>query len=477
MIFRYLGWVGSLFFSVLGLHMQAQNTPTLDWPEFRQAVLTQHPLARRADLYRDMAQAELMKSRGGFDLKTYGTYEAKQFDQKNYFRQGEVGLKLPTWYGLEFKTTYLLADGQFLNSSSQLPSNGQATLGFKWTLGQGLLIDQRRADLMAGRIGLRQNDAERAALLNDLLYEGAKVYWSWVVAEQQVAVFDEALRQSRLRHEALRERFLLGESPAVDTLETFIQVQNRSLDLNFAKIEGRNARVGLLNFLWLDPETPLALPDERSGPTLELLALRYQPLLPDSLTALERTAMLQHPEVRYYQAKQEILEVEQRLKNEQRKPVVDLEYNILGAGWQFFPSVDPENGGIGIIGQDIKWGVNFSYPIPNRKARAGVQLARLKLAQNDLTLRQKRRDIATKIQQYSTEYNNYAAQLTLYRDLTSNYRALLDAELVRFSLGESSVFLVNTREQRWLEARIKYLKLISEYRKTEAALRWSGGVL
>ena len=31
--------------------------------------------------------------------------------------------------------------------------------------------------------------------------------------------------------------------------------------------------------------------------------------------------------------------------------------------------------------------------------------------------------------------------------------------------------------QRWLDARIKYLKLLAEYRKTEAALQWAAGML
>jgi len=66
-------------------------------------------------------------------------------------------------------------------------------------------------------------------------------------------------------------------------------------------------------------------------------------------------------------------------------------------------------------------------------------------------------------------------QVTLLRNITANYRALLDGETEKFQLGESTVFLVNTREQRWLDAQIKYLKLLSEYRKSEAGLLWAMG--
>jgi len=129
------------------------------------------------------------------------------------------------------------------------------------------------------------------------------------------------------------------------------------------------------------------------------------------------------------------------------------------------------------LGNDIKWGLHFSYPLLNRKARGDLQVTDIKITQTDLELRQKRLAIQNKVQQYANEQANLGVQANLYRDITVNYRTLLDAENERFRFGESSVFLVNTREQRWLDAQIKYLKLLSEYRKAEAGLLWSAGTL
>ena len=134
------------------------------------------------------------------------------------------------------------------------------------------------------------------------------------------------------------------------------------------------------------------------------------------------------------------------------------------------------NGGA-VLTNDIKWGVNFSYPLLNRKARGDLQATEIKIVQTDYEIRQKRLTIENKVRQYANELNNLNIQITLYRSTTANYRTLLDAENERFTFGESSVFLVNTREQRWLDAQIKYLKLLSEYRKAEAGLQWSAGAL
>ncbi|HNM24710.1 MAG TPA: TolC family protein, partial [Saprospiraceae bacterium] len=132
---------------------------------------------------------------------------------------------------------------------------------------------------------------------------------------------------------------------------------------------------------------------------------------------------------------------------------------------------------LGVLTNNVKFGVSVSYPLLNRKARGAWQVSRLKWQDSKLALDQKRRAVDLKFGQYANELDNYAAQLLVFNDLRTSYRVLLDAEQEKFRFGESSVFLINTREQRWLDAQIKYQKLLGEYFKTEAALRWSAGVL
>lgn len=457
----------------LSLFALAARSQTLDWPSFRTLVLENHPAAKQADLFRDQAAAVLLRAKGGFDPKAFADFTSKNFRDKNYFQYTEAGLKWPTLLGLEVKGAYNYTSGAYLNPESVLPADGQATFGLNWTLGQGLFIDERRAALRQANIGLQQGDAERAALLNDLLLEAAKAYWNWVAADNTLSVLDAALRQAEQRNTAIRESYLQGERSAMDTLETFIQVQNRLLDVNFARVDLQNATIALQNFLWNENLEPRASGQVPPPPTL--LTGDFIPISVQTAQELAQQARLQHPELRMYEAKRRSLDVERRLKNEKRKPVLDLSYYLLGEGWQFFPT-STANGGA-VLTNDIKWGVNFSYPLLNRKARGDLQATEIKIVQTDYEIRQKRLTIENKVRQYANELNNLNNQITLYRSTTANYRTLLDAENERFTFGESSVFLVNTREQRWLDAQIKYLKLLSEYRKAEAGLQWSAGAL
>jgi outer membrane protein TolC len=449
-----------------------QPAATLDWPAFRQQVLANHPRARQADLRRDLAAADLLRAKGGFDPKAYAELSAKEFGDKNYYRYGEAGLKWPGWAGLELKGAYTWAGGEYLNPERRLPEAGQAVLGLEWALGQGLLFDDRRAALYQSRIGLEQGEAERSGLANDLLFEAAKTYWTWVAAENQVAVFAAALEQARLRLEGLRESFRQGDKAAIDTTEALIQVQTRLLDLNFAQLDRQQAGLSLNAFLWQTDQQPVAPDRVPAAPALTDIA--GAPAF--DVEALIQEARQRHPELRAYDAKIRSLEVERRLKNEKRKPELDLTYNLLGSGWTFFPTATASDG-VGLLANDIKWGVQFSYPILNRKARGDWQLTEIKLTQTEMALRQKRQEVEIKLRQYAGELANFERQLPLLRDFTANYKLLLDAEIEKFRQGESSVFLINAREQRWLDARLKYLKLLSEFRKAEAGLRWAAGTL
>ena len=56
-----------------------------------------------------------------------------------------------------------------------------------------------------------------------------------------------------------------------------------------------------------------------------------------------------------------------------------------------------------------------------------------------------------------------------------NYQSLLDAETEKFRVGESSIFLLNSREQKLIEAQMKLNKLQSEFQKLKWKLRGANG--
>jgi len=467
---RYSIWFGIWFLASLATfnNLSAQ---TLDWTTFQQQVLEYHPVARQSNLLLDQAQATQLRARGGFDPKSFANYSNKNFNGANYFQFAEAGIKLPTWAGLELKAAYNYTDGVFLNPENNLPKNGQANLGLEWSLLQGMLFDERRADLKLARVELDVSAAKRRAIRNDLLLESAKAYWNWVLARQSVQVTTDVLTQAQIRHKGLVESFQQGDKPAIDTLESFIQVQSRLLDLQFARTEAQNTTIALAVFLWTNDNLPMKPENLPQAPEFSLADPSSETVV--DLTSLAQQAQSNHPELQLYALKLRQLATERRLKLEKRKPTLNLSYYLLGNGWEFFPGSTGQ--GAGVFANDIKWGLDFSYPLLNRKARGEYQLTQIKVVQTELDLQQKMQEVTAKVQQYGNDVLNLRAQVRLFQEITTNYRRLFEGEQEKFQQGESSVFLLNTREQRWLDTQIKLLKLQAELKKAEAGLRWAVG--
>lgn len=460
------GWL--LYFYGVATFVTGQNL-ILTPEAFLNQVRIQHPAARQANLLSNEAQAALMAARGGFDPKLYGEWDRKSFDGKNYFNLGEGGLKIPTWFGIEGKLGYNYASGVYLNPENKLPADGQAVIGISMPLLQGLMIDERRASLLQAKILQQANEARQRSIRNDLLLQATKAYWDWALAYAWLQTYEQAVVIARVRLNGIKESFEAGDKPAIDTLEALIQVQSRLLERNDIQVMYGNALLDLQNFRWQN-DLPVTF-DSLYQPVALSLTPQNPVLLdssPDELTA-------QHPAVKAYEFKLQQLETERRLKAEQLKPRLDVSYNLLGDG----PDLQPDsNGSISdLFRENYKLGISASFPILLRKERGNLQLANLKILDNGYELSLKRQEIRNKIAVYQNELRNLLQQIRLASQMRDNYAALLEAENVRFSIGESSLFLINARENKLIEATLKLAKLQAERMKAEAALLWAAGRL
>jgi outer membrane protein TolC len=438
------------------------NTNILTIKALWQQVKATHPAAKQAELYNRIAKAELLAAKGGFDPKLYSNYDQKYFDSKNYFTLGEYGVKVPTWYGIELKGSYNTTRGLFLNPEEKLPAQGQALVGISLPLLQGLMLDERRAELFKARQSLQLNRAEQDLLLNDLAIEATKIYWKWAFYYQQNNIIKRVLDVSRQRYEAIKTSFELGERMAMDTLDAFTQYQDRQFQYNDALLAYQNATTELNVFVSAG---------KNSNTISDYLPTALTPT-PLSIAASERDILFQNitqtqPIFKFYQAKLAQLDIEKRWKQEKLKPKLNVNYNFLGNGFQLS----------NIFNDNYKWGITFSTSTLFRAERGDVQLAKIKIENTEWQLAQKSQDLNNKLQQYITEINQLAQQIQLYQDIVKNYGQLLALENTRFELGESSLFIINSRELKYIEAQVKLAKLNTDFEIQKASINWITGNL
>lgn len=423
-------------------------------------IKSHHPAVKSADLNYQEAAAILLKAKGNFDPKLKGSWERKSFNEKDYFSLGSTELKIPTTLGINFKGGYHLAAGQFVNPEHTLPEGGQAIAGIEWNPGRGLFIDPARLERQQAGLAADIASADRQLQVNAILETAADIYWNWVAAYLEAKVFERGVQTAIQRLEAVRESYIRGDKPAVDTLEALIILQNRKYDLSTAQMAYENAGFQLEAFLWENGQIPL----NRIRSFLPPTSLPQFPFTPDKTQLIQNTTV-SHPSLTLYRLDISNLELEEKWKQEQLKPELTIQYNLLGDGFNFSPPAETPSF-TSLLTGNYKYGISVAYPILNRKERASLQLTRIKMSKKQLGLESKQQEIISKINYLYNQWLNNTEQFDMLSGVAEGYRKLLQAENEKFSLGKSSLFLVNSREQKYIDSQIKQREIQVKMYKT-----------
>lgn len=454
-----------LMLSVVAL--QAQDSETLTFEEFNDIVRQHHPMAVQAQLIRKKGDATVQMARGGFDPKIGADVSQKQFNGDQYYSLVDAGLKVPTWFGIEAYAGYEQNGGVYLDPENYTSGGGLVYAGLSLPVGRGLFIDERRAELRRAQIYQKSTKVEQRLMMNELLYEAGKAYWKWFEKYQAFQVYQEALELAQFRFNAVKQEAELGDKPSIDTLEAGIQVQNRLLALQQAELEFRNASAMLGIFLWQNGQIPLELEETTIPVDKNTVQLQTtEGLMLDRMDSL----VAYHPYLQQYRFKIDQLKIDRRLKIENLKPQLDLKYNALSQVVGNTPFAD-------LSINNYQWGLQFSMPIPLRKERGALKLAKLKIQNAELDVVDTQAQIGYKINASLNEWNTTREQTALYQRTVQDYLGLLEGERDKFGAGESSLFMVNSRELGYINAQIKYLELLTKNRKAQLSTEYSLGVL
>jgi outer membrane protein TolC len=434
--------------SGLMLKAQSQDSLILSYADFLTKVSNTHPTSKMAELSLDKGRAYLLKARGGFDPKISTDVDQKYFDDKDYYSLIDGGFKIPTWYGIEIKGNYERNRGEFLNEQSFVPDDGLVALGIDLPLLRGLIIDERRAQLKQARIYQQATEFERLAMLNNLFFDASLAYYEWQEAYLRLGIADRGLELAVAFQEMVRGIYQQGAVPAIDTLEADILLQNRRIDRLKAEQDYVIARVYLSAFLWQDANTPLEVTD-RVFPEVDIdqrLMDQVNTLMiqGDSLVAA-------HPELLFAQLDLDQQDIGIKLKKEDLKPDLRLNYNPL-ADFSDDLLSNP------VDFNDYKWGLRFTMPMLFRKARADLQLAKIEREKSQLKLNQKTLKFRLELDAQRQKLDLLNDQFIALDINARDYALLVRAEERKFEIGESSVFLVNLRQSKFLEILNKRLE-------------------
>jgi outer membrane protein TolC len=437
--------------------------------QFINWVKEYHPLARQAGLFIDQAEAELLATRGLFDPMIYYTNEQKTFDGKNYYNYSNTNLKIPTWFGVELAAGLENNLGDFTNPELSPAKSSYA--GLSVPLAKNLLMDNRRAALQQAKFFVDLSESEQRLAINDLLFDALDMYFQWANEYQGYLILTDAVNTNEIRYEQIKVTVEQGDRAGVDSTEALTQLLQFQFQQNEAYMRFINTGYLLSNFLWDENERPILLTSNVIPAILPELsnpfAREFRPL--DDLLQL---AASNHPKLRVYDSKLDILEVERRLKFQSLLPTVNLKYNALADGYQFWRGWNST-----MLDNNYKFGAELGIPIFLRQGRGDYRGAKLKIRSTELEQSAARLDIDNKVKYYYNELVNLLVQIRINERAFAAYKRVFDVEVQKFELGESTLFLLNNRELKVLESRQKLAELKAKFFKTAYGVEWAAGLL
>jgi outer membrane protein TolC len=449
-------------FLIIVIHFQIVSAQvTLDFETFKKRVLTYHPVIKQAKNIAEIGQKETMIAKGSLDPKFELDISGKQFENVDYYNLSNTGLKIPTWLGVDFKAGYEHNNGAYLNNERYTPSSGLWYAGIEIPIGQGLFFDERRASIQTAKILDKMASNEQELLINDLLLEAFSTYWAWYEAYKRLKITEEGLNFAIERFNGVRENALQGDVPYIDTIEAKIQLDSRKFEKIQAEYDFLNVKALLNIYLWSDNFLPLELEDN----TIPQLGIQKDFLKEGFSLRFMNINTSDLPLILNSVYKLEQLKVEEKWKKEQLKPELNFSYNPLSqpVGNNPFMNFSPNN---------YKFGITAYLPLLLRKERGALSQTKFKIENAKLDLAMKINEMKQKEVFIRNEIYQLYDQYSIQQDQVVQAKQLRDSEQIRFQIGESSLFLVNTREMSYLQMNMKLVEIESKLKITEAKWLW-----
>jgi outer membrane protein TolC len=445
------------------LGAQTLDSLSLNFEEYIGYVKTNHPIAKQGFLKLEEGDATVTKARGGFDPKLEGDFNYKDYKDKNYYDKLNAKFKIPTWYGVEVLAGYESNDGLFLNPENNVPDDGLFAAGVKVSLGEGLFINKRMADLKKAKAYRNQTKAEQELILNEVIYNASIAYFDWLLNYKNLKIYQRFLTNAELRFNGIKKQVEAGENAQIDAVEAEVNFDNRRLQLLEAELLYNKAVLELSTFLWNDNQ-PLEVesnvyPETISSPVIDAVL---------NIATINSQNLDNHPKIRALNFKTESLVIDQKLKANKLLPKLDVQYQFISDSFNEFNTYTNQN---------YKAKINLAFPIFLRKERGDLKLAKIKLEQINYDTQNTSLILKNKIAAVIFETDSYANQLEVIKNVNTNYEALLTAEERKFFLGESSIFLVNSREKSLIDAQTKYNSVEFKFYNSKAKLFNSLGVI
>jgi outer membrane protein, heavy metal efflux system len=437
-----------------------------------QSVVLSYPEIIAAQKEIEIAEYEFLQAQGNFDLKfkSYATIK-----QGNYINQSYDSLveKPTTFNGVSLFAGYRRGFGDFpvYDGKYFTRPGGEVRAGARVPLWRDRQTDANRTDLKKASIGRNLGLMYFETQKLRIFQMAAQSYWDWVAASQQYQIVKELVLIAKERAGQLKDRVDLGDLPLIEQNENDRTILEREASLIEAERYLQKTSIKLSLF-YRNKDGAVLLPLPTQTPD------QFPPLVNISSEQLQKDIELAYrkrPELMSIHIEREKKKLDIELYTNELKPQIDLLVSAskdLAGGRPLQDSNMPPNTGtslpVGLKAEkfnktDVEASVVFSVPIQTRKQRGKIGAAKAKvnqILQKEIFIKDK---IRAEILDALSGVQNAGSEVIVSKKEAELAKKLEEMEKERFLLGDSTLFIVNLREQKTAEARIKYVKSLARH--------------
>ncbi|KTC67947.1 outer membrane component of multidrug efflux pump [Legionella birminghamensis] len=421
-----------------------------------QSIDTHYPQVKIARLEIIKASGAFVNANGKFDP----TLEASTRSQpaggyiNNY---GDTQLTIPTLYnGLKLFAGYRNGQGDWpiYYQNFLTNSGGEYRAGLSLPLLRDRLIDKERTGLLSSAQLMLMKAQDAEAIKIKIYQDGIKAYWQWVEAGLQIKTFKQLLLLAKKRQDAIEKQASLGDLPELAISENLQQIIQRQQLLNQGQMIFEQASVNL-SLYFRDPQGNPLVPGEQSLPALSSTS--------KTITGI-RTSLREHPGIKKLNHYANMM----RLKREQARN--ELLPQLDATAYTF-----KQNGSGGyplLIPQAAMVGLSFKFPLLQREARGNLIQAESELRQIQTEKRFFYEQLNNEFANMLIGINRSRQQVILLKKELRLAQKVQEGETKKFYGGDSTLFLVNQREQMTTQIQLNTLHAQVQLEELKARARF-----
>jgi len=429
------------------------------------SVEQSHPTlaASRRDL--EGARGDRQAADGGFDLLLRSRAAGTPAGYYRHFRVDAMLEQATPLYGTTFFGGYRLGRGDVPVYDGKLLTNdlGEARVGATVPLLRNGSIDRRRASI--ARADLGEQGAERgvAAAQLDVKRMASVRYWDWVAANARAKLAMALMETAERRDAQIARRVEAGDVAPIERQENARAILQRS-----------SQRVAFERALQQSAiELSLYYRDTNGAPVVSRpeAAPRLEPPSSWPIEPFERAvegALSTRPDYARITLQKKQAKIEADLAQNQKLPALDVQVSA---------SKDFGDGLASRRPVEIEAMVMFELPIQNRAARGRDRAAEAMVARIAEVERAARDRITADVRDAMSAIDLARARLLVARSEVDVSRDLERAEWARFAAGDTTLLVVNLREQATFEAQLREIEAMAECQRALVAYRAAVGAL